>query len=244
MKKYLFLLLSTLLIASCDAPQRTRAPVNYMTGDGLTSPGSGGFTGPDPGTTPGTTTGSTNGGTTGTGEPGFESCNLTDRYHSVAIGHFGICQSSQDETVFKLRTSLSSTGERVCLIPTYVDSAGKSTYLGQPQCAYTEANKVIQGKLYKNRSGFGDRPLNGVIVMKEGLLNPYFNCMNAFIKWPANACPNGPATSQYCNYWVPTCPYGPSANGTCSSAASTYMGQVCESFKSSFGNSYVDIKTR
>lgn len=202
------------------------------------------------GTLPGSTTGSTSGGGTTTGTTtggqgtGFESCDLADRYHTITIGHFGICQSTQDETLFKLRTSLGSPTERVCLIPTYKDATGSSTYIGQPQCTYTEAGKVIQGKLFKNRTGFESYALNGVIVMKEALLPQYFNCMNAYLNWPAPLCPQGPQTSQYCYGWIQACPYGARTNANCDAEAKRYMTQTCTSFKSTYSNSYADIRTK
>lgn len=244
MKKY-FLLSLMILAAGCDAPQRSRNPINYINGNSLgnTSQTTGGFTNiPMPGTTTGTTTnGSTPGSVVTT--PGFESCDLSDKYQTIDIGFFGICQSTQDETAFKFKPSLTSTSVRTCLIPTYKEANGSSTWLGQPQCTYTTSNQVVTGKLYKDRNGFATYPVNGVIVMKEPLLPEYFACMQAFTSWPANVCTVN-AQTPYCMFWGPRCPYGGKSNAACDTEARNYMNQLCTTFKTRYSNSYIDIKTR
>lgn len=244
MKKY-FLLLSLLaLVTGCDSPQRTRTPSTWVNGSTLENPSnqSGSLT---PVTTAGSTSGATAGSGSGvTGSPGFEACDLSERYHTIDIGFFGLCQSTQDETLFKFKTGLTSTTVRTCLIPTYKEANGSSTYIGQPQCTYTTAGQIVSGKLLKNRPGFEQYPLNGVIVMKEPLLPQYIGCMNGYVNWPQNVCPNGPSSTSYCAYWSPRCPYGGRTNGTCDTEARNYMGQICTSFKNQYSNSYIDIKTR
>lgn len=253
MHKLLFFTLCMSFLVSCDAPMRTRTtpvaghgnnmgPGNFNSGSGsgnldpINTP-----TNPGNGSTPGTTN-------PGTGQPGtgLADCDLTDKYHSVDIGHFAICQSSTDETHFMIKTSMAhqSPSAKVCLIPTYKDSTGSSTYIGQPQCTFTTQNQPVSGQLYKNRQGFSAYPLNGVIVMKESLLPEYFACMHAYLNWLPQACPNGPSSSPYCQYWGSMCPYGPKTNQNCDSAARSYMSQVCTTFKNKYGNSYSDIRTR
>lgn len=240
MKSYILLLSLLTLVASCDAPQRTRAPGIYD--NGLSSGDNNNTSGSLPSNTTGAiggggTTGSSTGTTTG-----FENCDLGYKYHTVDTGHFGLCQSTADETLFKFKSSLTSTSVRTCLIPTYKEGSGSSTYIGQPQCTYTEAEKVVQGKLYKNRTGFTGYSLNGVIVMKEPLLPEYFNCMQGYTNWPANVCSG--QNSPYCAYWAPRCPYGGKSNGVCDTEARNYMGQICTAFKSKYSNSYLDIRTK
>ncbi len=247
MKKYLILLSLLVLVAGCDAPQRTRAPSTYVNGSSLNDPNntSGNFTtsGSSSGSTSGSSTGSSTGGTNPS-NPGFENCNVAeDKYHTIDIGYFGICQSTLDETSLKFRTSLSSTSVRTCLIPTYKDNSGSSTWIGQPQCTYTTAGQVVSGKVYKDRNGFTSYPLNGVIVMKEPLLPEYFNCMQGYTNWPGNACPQG-ASNSYCAYWLPRCPYGSKSNAQCDTEGRNYMASICNSFKSRYSNSYLDIKLK
>jgi len=245
MKNYLILFSLLALVAGCDAPQRTRAPSTYVNGNSLnnTSNASGNFSsaGSSSGSTSGSSTGTTTGGST---SPGFETCNISqDRYHTIDIGFFNICQSTQDETAMKFRTSLASTSVRTCIIPTYKDASGSSTWIGQPQCTYTTAGQVVSGKLYKDRNGFTSYPLNGAIVMKEPLLPQYFNCMQGYSNWPGNACPNGASTS-YCAYWLPRCPYGSKSNAQCDTEGRNYMASICNQFKNQYSNSYLDINLK
>jgi hypothetical protein len=244
MKRNPLFLLLLALMAGCDAPQRTRAPVNYVSGSTYETGGSNPGTllpgsVPEGGTT--TTTITTN-GTTST-SPGFETCDLSPKYHTIDVGLFGICQSTQDETLFKFKPTLSSEMIRVCLIPTYKDSTGASTYIGNPQCTLTTSQQVVQGRLYKDRPGFSSYPLNGVIVMKEPLLPEYIGCMQGYVNYPKNACPNG-ASNAYCAYWMPRCPYGAQSNTNCDVEARNYMAKICTDFKTKYANSYLDIRTK
>lgn len=246
MKNYLILLSLLALVAGCDAPQRTRAPSTYVNGNSLsdTSNASGNFSsaGSASGSSSGSSSGTTSGGTTTT--PGYANCDITqDKYHTIDIGYFNICQSTQDETAMKLRTSLTSTSVRTCIIPTYKDASGSSTWLGQPQCTYTTAGQVVSGKLYKDRNGFTSYPLNGAIVMKEPLLPEYFNCMQGYSNWPGNVCSGG-ATNSYCAYWLPRCPYGAKSNAQCDTEGRNYMASICNQFKSKYSNSYLDINLK
>jgi hypothetical protein len=239
--KNTFLLLSFMaLVVGCDSPQRTRLATNGVNGNGLTYPST---------TTGGTfTTSPTTGLPTGTTPTntlgaGFESCDLSDKYQTIDIGFFGLCQSTQDELTFKFRTSLTSTSVRTCLIPIYKESSGSSTWIGQPQCTYTTAGQVVTGKLYKDRTGFTTYPVNGVIVMKEPLLPEYFACMQGYTGWPANLCATTGA-SAYCNYWGQMCPYGAKTNTQCDAEGRSYMNKICTDFKTKYTNSYIDIRTK
>lgn len=241
MKTYFAIFTLLFAMTGCDSPQRSRMPSTYVSnpyssGNPATGTLSGGAT------TSGTTTGSPTTPTTPT-SPGFESCNLGDRFQTIDIGFFGLCQSTQDETQFKFKTSLSHTSVRICLIPTYKSSDGSSTYIGQPQCTYTTSGQIISGKLYKDRSGFTTSPLNGVIVMKESLLKEYFSCMQAYVNWPRNVCATG-ATTAYCAYWLPRCPYGSGSNAGCDNEGRNYMTNLCTNFKSKYANSYIDISLK
>lgn len=234
--KHTFLIISLLVfMASCDAPRRTMAPVTGTNGNNLINPTTGGTTGTGTFTPPTTTT-----PTLGTG---FENCDLSSKYQTIDIGWFGICQSTADETQFRFKATLTSTTVRTCLIPTYKESNGSSTWVGQPQCTYTTAGQIVNGKLYKDRNGFASYPVNGVIVMKEPLLTEYFSCMNAYTSWPASVCSNG-ANASYCSYWGPRCPYGSTSNATCDVEGRNYMAQLCNSFKAKYSTSYVDIRTK
>jgi hypothetical protein len=231
-------------ITGCDAPQRTRTPYGAQNSNGQSSP-----TANDtilaPGTlsnTPGVN--STNNSNSSSNNQNFNNCDLSYKYQSRDMGSFGLCQSSVDEKLFRVKFSQTTTN-RNCLIPLYKDATGSSTYIGQPQCTYVnQAEASLDGALVKNRTNFETYPLNGVIVMKEALLPEYFQCMNAYNNWLPQACPYGVNSSQYCAYWQPRCPNGAIPNTQCGQAASDFMKQICDGFKSRYSNSYVDIRTK
>jgi hypothetical protein len=220
--KKLFLLLSVLLLASaCDSPQRNRLATTVNTGNGLGEP----TTGTNPWNTG--TTGSAGGGTTGTTGPmpaGFENCDISAKYYASGINYMGICQSTLDETSVAVNSTVSDSA-RTCLVPTYKDGSGSSTYLGQPQCYAPQAGQVTMGKLYKTRQGFTGNPINGVMVLKEASLTAYYTCMDAFI-----------------TFSHPQCPYGANTNQSCNQMARDRMATICNSFKSS--HSYIDIRLK
>lgn len=241
MKTTLYILFSVFLVSACDNPARTRAPVTYVTSNNSST--TAGTASGAVGTTPGTINSGTTtaGGTTGsTTVSGFESCDLTQKYHTVDVGFFGLCQNTADKTIFKLSPGQTSSTSRVCLIPIFKDSNSKTMPIGDPQCTLTEAGKVVQGKLYKY-SSYESYALSGVMVMKESLLTPYYNCMNAYAKWLPLSCPNGVYTNSYCSYYMPMCPNGGQSNQSCATAANTYMNSVCTSFKNTYSSSYTQI---
>jgi len=237
--KILLSIFTLLTLIACDAPQRTRLQSGY---DYMTNPYKDGNSGQDK--TP--ESGDFNPGNPGTGTESSEysHCDLSYKYHTIDIGHFAICQSRTNESKFKFKTQVANRNVQVCLIPTYRDQSGGSTYLGRPQCVYTEAGKDYEGYLYKDRSGFSGYSINGVIVMKYPLLNEYHRCMNASISWPASACPSGAYTNQTCLQAYSSCPNGAATNPSCAAAAREFMTATCEQFKSKYRNSYADISTR
>lgn len=221
--KIFFTALSLLALISCDAPQRTRLQSAY---DSLGNPYTG--TNPNPESSGGNTgslTGSAGSGSDTTSE--YAGCDYSYKYHTMDIGHFAVCQSSKDETKFKFKSQLTHRNVQICLIPTYRLENGSSTWIGRPQCMFTEAGKDYEGILYKTRPGFSGFAISGVAVMKFGLHNAYLECLNAAI-----------------NYKSAACPYGAASGPQCVVAANQYMAQVCENFKRTYANSYEDISTR
>lgn len=86
---------------------------------------------------------------------------------TVADGAYNICQHPNSETTvfFQIKNAISS--EQVCVIPMY-DNAGYSTYLGEPRCfTPSTAGKIYTITLYKNRSGFSNYSINGVMMMRD-----------------------------------------------------------------------------
>jgi len=132
---------------------------------------------------------------------------------------------------------------RTCLIPTYKSADGSSLYLSsQPQCTQTIAGKIYSGSLVLNRAGFENYPMNGVIILKENILESYYQCMNAYpIAVQNGSCVSHPAYN--------TCRarmgYYPNAHQVCcEEGARQIQMQVCNTFKASFGNQYLDIRLR
>lgn len=247
-KTFLLSLLSAFFLTGCmEAPMRYRPPTSP-----LTDPSSGGSTGnPLTGTTSGTESGSTagsaNGGSTsgssGNSAPGFESCDLTYKHHTVDIGHFGLCQNKYDPTSIRVRFSQTSTSVRVCLVPTFKDATGSSTYIGEPQCTLVKnSGETISGRILNNRPGYQDKPINGVMVMKEPLLAGYIGCMHSVTNWPVNLCPKGAQTNTTCYNYYAQCPAGATSNQWCYNEAIKYKNAVCNDFKDRYSNSYADIR--
>lgn len=217
--KILLLTLPLLLFAvACDSPQRTRLGSTVNTGNGLTQPN----TTTNPWGTGGTTGSSTGSGSNGSTKPaGFENCDLSAKYYASGVNYIGLCQSTLDETSIAVNSTVSDTA-RTCLIPTYKDGSGSSTYLGQPQCFAPQAGVVTMGKLYKTRSGFTNNPISGVMVMKEASISAYYTCMNAYV-----------------NFTHPNCPYGAKTNAYCDSMAKSQMQTICNNFKAD--HPYIDV---
>jgi hypothetical protein len=243
--KIIFLTLSLFLLTSCDQPQRNR--LSNTINPGSANPASttqnwgNPFNGATGGAT-GTTIGGTSGGSNGSNLPaGFENCDISQKYYASTINYMGICQSTLDETSVAVNSSVSDS-IRTCLIPTYKDNAGSSTYLGQPQCYAPVANQVMMGRLYRTRNGFSNLSINGVMVMKEGSLTAYFTCMNAYVNFPQSMCPNGAQTSQSCYQLYMTCPNGAQTSAYCDQIARSAMTTKCNDFKAV--HSYIDIRLK
>jgi hypothetical protein len=231
MKSFALSLITLFIFTGCDAPQRNRPLINSNSLEQPASPyGSPNNNNPwgtpttGNGTTTGTTTGSSTSGQNPQRPPGYETCDITANHYSAGLGYMGICQSTLDETSVAVLSTLSDT-VRTCLIPTYKDGSGSSTYLGQPQCFIPEANKVSMGTMYKNRNGFTDRPINGVMIMKETSLTAYFTCMDAYLNFRDSRCPMGARTNPFCDQ-----------------LARSFMITKCDSFKMS--HSYLDLRLK
>lgn len=224
MKKLMLSLTLLALAASCDSPQRNRLPGSAATSNGVTQPTG---TVPGPWTTvsgTGATGGSTGGTAVSTKPPGFESCDISDKYYAAGINRIGICQSTIDETSVAVYTTVTDSA-KTCLIPTFKDANGSSTYLGQPQCFIPQQGNTSMGNLYKTRPGFTQNPINGVMVMKEGSILAYFNCMNAYANFKDYDCPNGARQSPMC-----------------AQRAGVEMTNLCNNFKAY--HSYLDIRLK
>lgn len=241
-------LLLLLLATACDGPQRNRLASTVNTGNGFTQPTG---TGGNPWST-GSTNGSTGGGTTGGANtpakpPGFENCDISAKYYAAGINYIGICQSTIDETSVAVNSTVADSA-RTCMIPTFKEQDGSSTYLGGPQCYTPQANVVSTGQLSKTRSGnyngvpFTQKALNGVMIIKEASITAYYKCMDFSANFPGNQCPNGANTSGYCAQMYQQCPNGASTNSYCSQQANYYRTIECNNFKAN--HPYIDIRLK
>ncbi len=215
------LVLATLFsLASCDAPSGGRARSRTLANMSASSaPASGNnFSSSGTGTTTDTTSGSSGSSNLGAG---YESCNLSS-FKTVAAFSLAICQSTQDETKIKVKFANTDLTNATCFVPTYKSTDGSSIYVGQAQCSTHSANQVLDGTLVKNRPGYSQAIINGVMIMKQARLNDYFACMDAIPNFIANNCPANPSM--------------------CSSAAASFRDSVCSYFVSQ-GN-YLDVKLK
>lgn len=200
--KYSLLLLTLLyLLMACDSPMRTRfQPTTEGNGtidgytDGTGGDGGNGGDGGDGGD-------GGNGGDEGNGQttPGFENCTLGMQYYGGPnIGYFGICQSSDNETVFKAKKATADpTPElRTCYVPIHI--IGESSFkLGLAWCQMHSANTEYDFTLTKERP----EAINGVMVIKDGpALFGYMQCMNAKVHYlqgfPAGSVPDTQCIAQ------------------------------------------------
>ena len=107
------------------------------------------------------------------------------------IGYYNICQSSSSNTTIYIQVKTPINDSNLCIIPT-TSSGGSSTYIGEARCIHaTSASQIYTIELYKNRVGYGNYSVSGVIILKDKAywypspynsykLSPdaYFSCMN------------------------------------------------------------------
>lgn len=227
-----------LLATACDSPQRNRLASSVNTGNGLGQP-NGANTNPwgTSGSTTGFTTGGTTGGSSGTPPkpPGFENCDISAKYFAAGINYMGICQSTQDEASVAVHSTVTDSA-RTCLIPTFKDANGNSTYLGGPQCYAPQAGAITMGQIPKSRAGFMDKPINGVMIVKEASLTAYYTCMDAYVSFTHPLCPQGSNTNTYQQN------YPPYQIVNCKAMASASMTTKCNNFKAD--HSFLDIRLK
>ena len=230
MKVLAFILFSTVLLASCDQPMRTRfqeTPAGIDNnldgvageGEGTTGTnGSGGETSSEDGidesqnTDPITTV------------PGFSNCSLSMQFYGgPAIGYLGLCQSDQNESVFKLKMAESDPTVGTCFVPVHI--LGQNSFkLGIAECVHNVADKVYDMILTKERP----EPINGVMVIKAGsAVQNYMYCMNAKVDF-MYGFPPGTYVDQQC---VTQAQGNPDAYAFC----------VCTKFKGAFSSFYKQI---
>lgn len=83
------------------------------------------------------------------------------------LGPHTLCQSKTVNTDVFVQVKNPIVDAQVCIIPTYA-SNNASVYIGEPRCLMLNDNKKIyKVSLLKNRPGYGNFNVNGVMVMKD-----------------------------------------------------------------------------
>ncbi len=81
--------------------------------------------------------------------------------------NISLCQHNSNKLDVYIQLKHPSTDSQVCLLPTY-HSGSNQVYVGEPRClTITNNKKIYKVNLIKNRVGFTQYPVTGVIVMKD-----------------------------------------------------------------------------
>lgn len=217
-RKFIVSVFFLVALSGCDAPSGGRAR-SRLPASSISSIQSTNFSPTD--------TGNLNNGTptptpaaNATPEPGYSSCDLNNIRSSGSLGGVGICHSTIDETKIKVKFVTTDQTDGTCFVPTHKNNDGTSIYIGVAQCTYHNTNQQLNGTLIKNRPGYSNASLNGVMIMKRSYLNDYFACMDAIPNFITNNCPSN-------------------TTNACYAQAQAFMGQLCLYFKNR-GN-YLDL---
>lgn len=204
------------MFASCDNPTRTRLqPVADIVdpstnnnvvgtdgGSGQETPGST-PTDPDP-----------------TIDDGFQDCNLGYQYYGGSqIGNFGLCQSTLNPSVFKVKLAKADKSLGNCFVPVHIVDGGNSFKLGIAECVHNDAGKTYDMTLTRQRP----EALNGVMVIKAGsAINAYMSCMSAKVDYMRS---------------VPNCQY----SQQCMIQANNHANYICTQFVGTYSTFYRQV---
>jgi len=221
--KILSVLILSVVIQSCDSPQRTRSPFGSEVGEFGTNSGSeDAFTSIDTdnsgGNVPPQTENDTNRDLLG---EGYDSCNLNYTQSTTnAIGYFALCQNSMIPTGFKLKMAQSDTNSGTCFVPIHIQSNNTAFNIGIAQCVRNNAEQVYDMNLATTRNEL----LNGVMIVKASSIDYYMACMSAKVKYINQYCPNNPNNQQ------------------CTLLAEQYASTVCNEFAGNHQGQYKQVR--
>jgi hypothetical protein len=212
------IVLTALLISSCDSPRAQRAVVGSSTSNSLNN--SSGFN-PSTSTGTGTTTGGTtteNTTTTSNIPEDAKHCKFsTDGLSNFAsnsthLGPHTLCKSSTDANsfYFQLKTPpVGTTGDvNICFIPT-TSSGSNSIYVGNPMCGSFSDPKAVKKITFVKYSSYTNASINGVIFFKDTsyyypvynrtmmTLAAYQGCMNMLAYGNTTYCDAFKSVGQY-----------------------------------------------
>jgi hypothetical protein len=178
--KVIFLVIVMVMISSCNEQRSRSTAYSKNNNNGLTSLGGTNY---KTGTT--TTDGRIPAGTidSGTGRVDDKSTLPPEVAHckfaldtksaleipSSSLGAMTICKSKEDDRIIYTQFEKDQTA-RILMFPTY-HSGTKSFYIGSPVYNIQEttlaAYKIYKYELEKNRKGFENYPITGVMMMKD-----------------------------------------------------------------------------
>lgn len=183
-KTFVILLTSLLIITSCDAPRDRRvSSQNATTNQSVWGDSSNYY---DNGSGSNSGNGSNSNGESSNssvtipshishcqwavdGSAGFAYSNkhMDPDESSSTNGRYTVCQSSADEKDIYIQVKNPINDSQVCIFPTY-HSGSNSVYIGEPRCLVVDDNKKIyKVSVLKNRAGFTQYPVTGVMIMKD-----------------------------------------------------------------------------
>ncbi len=208
--------------SSCDSPQRTRVIDNTV--DSGTNSGASSLNDDssaidfDSNTTSSSSSSSTT-GSSGNNEPGFTNCNLSYQFYSRNIGYFGVCQSTVEGSVMKLKFQTADLSTGNCLVPMNKNAQGKSFALYRvAECVKNNADTNYKVS-FPSQNKISNEPVNALMVLKANAVNHFFSCMNAK------------------NSYIQS-HYGCSSNPSCMAQADQYAQVICNDFAAIHGDNY------
>ena len=119
-------------------------------------------------------------------------------YNHSIIGNFAICLSSSGNNKIYFQIQNPIYDSPICFFPT-TNQDNATTYIGEAVCLNaTSSTSIYPVQLYKNRSGYSNYEITGVMVMKDAYYYfqyPYYSSLlipDAYVY-----CMNHMANTQY-----------------------------------------------
>ncbi len=239
--KILILLMTTILIQSCDSDQRSRIlDVDQSTVDPatFTTPDAG-FPIADPAAGPVILNPTTDPLIAVNLEPGFENCDISYRFNGgFNIGTFALCQSSLQSANFRLRMAQSDLSVGTCFVPLHINNDGSSFKLGIAECVHNQQGTIYPMILTTDQTLTIDPQtgqnyeLNGVMVIKAGdAVARFFDCLGArdnFLQSYFQSTPN--------------CEFNQQCVAQGNNLANNFANNICSQFVGNYNDSYLQVR--
>ena len=171
--KYVNLLLIIVIISSCN-PTRDRRQDNNFSEDNYIATNTNTTSTPTDGAViSNTQTGQTS-APAGYGHCLFDTNVFTK--NEEFLNKIDLCQSQTTSREVIIRTNVTSTTRKICVVPTTRDIYNNSFYIGDANCDYLQANTYYKITL-NVYNGYESYPLNGAMVMFQDRLQSYTDCI-------------------------------------------------------------------